>query len=167
MGASTSSTRKLTVENEDPTGVIQLSEEVVNRIKGSKVKSPEVLQGKAEEGGQFPVYWNPASLTSQQIQEITSAELEKNDQYWQQRIKNIEEKHKKLNLVLEEEYKKAVKEFSVKKIDRKLPPCKDTERAVKECYLENPQEPMKCAKVVQAFQECVDSRRNALLASRG
>ncbi|CAH1102170.1 unnamed protein product [Psylliodes chrysocephalus] len=170
MGGSSSATRKLTVENDDPTSVIKVSEEVVDRLRGSNVvrtKEPQYGKPPPDQGGQFPLYWNPSNLTSQQIQHLTANELQKNDQYWQQRIKNLEEKHKKMNQVMEDEYVKAVNEFTAKKIDRKLPPCKETEHAVKECYLEYPREPMRCAKVVQAFQECVDLKRNTLLLSRG
>lgn len=34
MGGSTSKTRKLTVENDDPTSVIKVSDDVVDRIRG-------------------------------------------------------------------------------------------------------------------------------------
>lgn len=34
MGGSPSKTRKFTVENDDPTSVIKVSEDVVERIKG-------------------------------------------------------------------------------------------------------------------------------------
>uniref|UniRef100_A0A6P7F386 Uncharacterized protein LOC114325890 n=1 Tax=Diabrotica virgifera virgifera TaxID=50390 RepID=A0A6P7F386_DIAVI len=103
MGASSSATRKLTVENDDPTSVIKVSEEVVDRLKGS--------QGKV-----------------MNLEEMSSGKLGRYAQ--------------------------------------NIPPCKDTERAVMECYKCNPHEPMKCARVVQAFQECVDLKRNCLLANR-
>lgn len=38
MGGATSKTRKLTVENDDPTSVIKVSEGVVDRIRGSQSK---------------------------------------------------------------------------------------------------------------------------------
>lgn len=38
MGGSSSATRKLTVENDDPTSVIKVSEEVVDRLRGSNGK---------------------------------------------------------------------------------------------------------------------------------
>ncbi|CAG9826680.1 unnamed protein product [Diabrotica balteata] len=172
MGASSSATRKLTVENDDPTSVIKVSEEVVDRLKGSQVVRNEFKQQAIPppvQGGPFPIFINEPSLNSYQLRQANVAELKKNDEYWQQRLKNLEEKHKKINDVLDQEYQKALEELSSGKLGRiakNLPPCKDTERAVMECYKCNPNEPMKCARVVQAFQECVDLKRNCLLANR-
>lgn len=36
MGASPSRTRKLTIENDDPTSVIKVSDDVVARLKGKQ-----------------------------------------------------------------------------------------------------------------------------------
>lgn len=36
MGAGSSRTRKLTIENEDPTSVIKVSDDVVERLKGKQ-----------------------------------------------------------------------------------------------------------------------------------
>lgn len=46
MGGSSSQTRKFVVENEDPTSVIKVSEEVVDRIKGSLVTPSKVKSNK-------------------------------------------------------------------------------------------------------------------------
>lgn len=48
MGGTSSKTRKLVVENEDPTSVIQVSDDVANRLRGrqatpSKVKIEKPL----------------------------------------------------------------------------------------------------------------------------
>lgn len=45
-------------------------------------------------------------------------------------------------------------------------PCLDNKKAVMECYKCYPNEPMKCAKLVQAFQECVDLKRSCLMQSK-
>jgi len=45
-------------------------------------------------------------------------------------------------------------------------PCLDSKKAVMDCYKANADCPMNCAKIVQAFQECVDYKRTCLLASR-
>ncbi|XP_056643117.1 MICOS complex subunit MIC19 [Diorhabda sublineata] len=174
MGASSSATRKLTIENDDPTSVIKVSEEVVDRLTGSQVKSENVKQPPPMPpphggAGPFPMFWHEPSLNTYQVRQASTAELKKNDEYWQQRLKNLEDKHKKMNEVLDKEYEKALQEVSSKNFAgnvQNLPPCKDREHAVMECYKCNPNESMKCAKVVQAFQECVDLRRNCLLASK-
>lgn len=40
MGAGSSNTRKLTVENDNSANVIKISEDVLNRIKGFEGKDP-------------------------------------------------------------------------------------------------------------------------------
>lgn len=45
--------------------------------------------------------------------------------------------------------------------------CVEGKKAVMQCYKDNPKEPMKCAQAVQAFAECVDKHRSALVANRG
>lgn len=62
-----------------------------------------------------------------------------------------------------------LEEFQGKKtetVKMKQPPCQDNKKAVMECYQSYPTEPMKCAKLVQAFQECVDLKRACLMQSK-
>lgn len=47
------------------------------------------------------------------------------------------------------------------------PVCIDGKKAVMECYKKYPNEPMRCAREVQAFAECVDKHRFNLVANRG
>nr|XP_023026466.1 MICOS complex subunit MIC25-like isoform X2 [Leptinotarsa decemlineata] len=138
MGGSTSKTRKLTVENDDPNNVIKVSEDVVDRLRGNQTQNV--------------------------------AELKKNDEYWENRIRALEASHKKMNEIMDKEYNKAVEQFQGSKTvvkEKSLPPCTESEKAVMECYQCYPNESMRCSKIVQAFQECVDMRRSCLLANRG
>lgn len=48
----------------------------------------------------------------------------------------------------------------------KQQPCVDKKNAVIECYQCNPNDTMKCAKLVQAFQECVDLKRSCLMQNK-
>ncbi|KAF7281155.1 uncharacterized protein LOC143203828 [Rhynchophorus ferrugineus] len=177
MGGSPSKTRKLTVENDDPTSVIKVSDDVVDRIRGvaqavrkQEVAVPQVTQITTPQPATsvLPVYLHEPSLTSIQIRQANVAELQKNDDYWNSRLKALEENHKRMNKVMEEEYNKALEEFKVGKPAQGLKeiPCLDMKKAVMECYRCNPDEPMRCSKIVQAFQECVDHKRSCLLASR-
>ncbi|KAG5898406.1 hypothetical protein JTB14_030384 [Gonioctena quinquepunctata] len=177
MGGSSSKTRKLTVENDDPSNVIKVSEDVVDRIRGNQMVRQDSQRNQGlqppPQGTPImttPYFLNEPSLTTLQLRQQNVAELKKNDEYWENRIKALEASHKKMNEVMEQEYTKAVEEFSGSKkvvTGRILPPCKDSERAVMECYKCYPDEPMRCAKIVQAFQECVDMKRSCLLANRG
>lgn len=47
------------------------------------------------------------------------------------------------------------------------PVCSEGKRAVMDCYKRNPKEPMKCAKEVQAFADCVDKHRSDIISNRG
>lgn len=62
-----------------------------------------------------------------------------------------------------------LEEFQGKKTEVgkiKTPPCLDKKKAVMECYQCYPNETMKCAKLVQAFQECVDLKRTCLMQNK-
>ncbi|XP_030766020.1 uncharacterized protein LOC115890050 [Sitophilus oryzae] len=176
MGGTPSKTRRLTLENNDPNSVIKVSDDVVDRIRGvaQTVRKPEVITPTVpqitnpQHTAVLPVYLHEPSLTSIQIRQANVAELKKNDDYWSNRLKALEDNHKKMNSVIEEEYNKAVEEFKVGRPTQVLKeiPCLESKRAVMECYKCYPNEPMRCAKIVQAFQECVDHKRNCLLASR-
>lgn len=51
---------------------------------------------------------NEPSLTTLQLRQANVAELQKNDEYWQNRMKHLEENHKKINEVMEQETQRAV-----------------------------------------------------------
>ncbi|KAJ8924718.1 hypothetical protein NQ315_000870 [Exocentrus adspersus] len=177
MGGTASRTRKLTVENDDPTNVITVSEGVVDRIRGNQMVRKEAQQSPAVAAppavGPFlaaPLFLNEPSLTSLQLRQAHVAELKENDEYWTNRMKTLESNHKKINEVLDNEFKKAAQEIqqtSHKISTSSQPPCQTSQKAVLECYKHYPNEPMRCAEVVQAFQECVDTKRSSVIANRG
>ncbi|XP_066249986.1 MICOS complex subunit Mic19 [Euwallacea similis] len=174
MGANPSKTRTLTVENDDPTSVIKVSDDVVDRIRGvvktvrgqepTYPQSPIITHAPTG----VPVYLYEPSLTSLQIRQANVAELKKNDEYWENRLRSMEDDHKKMKIIMDEEYQRALNEFKTGKPLQTLKeiPCLDVKKAVMECYRNNVDCPMNCAKIVQAFQECVDSKRTCLLARR-
>lgn len=55
-----------------------------------------------------PPYWYEPSLTSIQLRQANAQELKKNDAYWENRIRNLEANHKKMQEIMDLEYKKAV-----------------------------------------------------------
>ncbi|XP_044254526.1 MICOS complex subunit MIC25 isoform X2 [Tribolium madens] len=177
MGGSQSRTRKLTVENDDPTSVIKVSDDVVQRIKNNSQARPAAPEPSYQQAPPQqavpvqPMFIYEPSVTSVQLRQANLAELKKNDHYWENRLKNQQANHQKINEIMEAEYKKAIEEMEVtektKTPSRALPPCQDAKEAVMRCYREHANEPMKCAKIVQAFQQCVDSKRASLIANRG
>lgn len=55
------------------------------------------------------LFLNEPSLTSLQLRQAHVAELKKNDEYWQNRIKTMENNHKKINEIMDNEFSKAVR----------------------------------------------------------
>lgn len=54
-----------------------------------------------------------------------------------------------------------------KKMTDDLTACCDNRKAVVDCYRKYPNEPMRCAKEVLAFTQCVDFKRSVLMENRG
>lgn len=70
-----------------------------------------------------------------------------------------------------DEFLSQLQESNVKKEEKKVmddfSPCCDNRKAVVDCYKKYPNEPMRCAKEVQEFTQCVDFKRNVLMENRG
>ncbi|XP_031356178.1 MICOS complex subunit MIC19 isoform X1 [Photinus pyralis] len=171
MGSGSSRTRKLTLDNEDASNVIKVSEDVVQRLKSdSQVRSvqrQEVIA--AVPNGPAPIYYYEPRLTSLQFQQEKSEALKKNDEYWERRIKDLESYHMEMHKVMEGEYNKAINEMNTK--EKKLyacdtPPCQISKARVLECYKRNPNQAMKCLKEVEAFTACVDLQRSILIDAK-
>ncbi|XP_021934870.1 MICOS complex subunit MIC19 [Zootermopsis nevadensis] len=149
MGSSQSTnTRRISIPNDDPSSVIKVSDSVVQRLKGGT----EVPRSQSES------------------RPDKEAALQENDQYWERRLKTLEDNHMLISRKMEEEYRKAVDEveelFSRLPAKREQPPCTIAGQYVKECYQKNPREVLKCSKEVEAFAACVDMKRVNLLDSR-
>jgi coiled-coil-helix-coiled-coil-helix domain-containing protein 3 len=182
MGASQSAnTRRISVTNDDPASVIKVSESVVQRLKGVREVKDSLFESRPESQPQFDTekvtssfphsyYGRGAPKTSLEIRQDQEAALRENDQYWEKRLKTIEDNHKMINRKMEDEYKKAAKEIEelFSRLPAKLqqPPCTNAGQHVKNCYQQNPREVLKCAKEVEAFAACVDMNRVNLLDSR-
>nr|XP_014281081.1 uncharacterized protein LOC106683872 isoform X2 [Halyomorpha halys] len=144
MGGSHSA-RKLSVENEnDPSTVIKVSENVVQRIRSGAAAEAE------------------SEFRKQKHQEVED-ELQKNNQYWERRIACLQESHQKINQIMEEEYIKSVEDMK-----RQLPrippehaklPCQDKKGMLLTCYKMYPKRPLLCAQEVEAFNCCMKNER--------
>ncbi|EAL41223.4 AGAP000375-PA [Anopheles gambiae str. PEST] len=136
MGAASSNPRTLVVNNDSPAGLIDISDDVVQRLKSglpSKAQgrngsdSPQQQQQQQGGGGDsgapagrgpssYPnplpppsvVYQGELPLTSMQVLQEKERELRENDVYWTQRLKALEANLAKTNQVLEKEYSDAV-----------------------------------------------------------
>lgn len=137
MGSGQSA-RKLTISNEEEVGVIKVSNAIVQRLaqgerarareSSSDTRSHASTQHPAPPGattvapqpseampGQ-PVYYYPEiTMSALQMQQQMEEELKLQNQYWQKRLRNLENGYQRINHVLEDEYKKAASETSIDK----------------------------------------------------
>lgn len=179
-GLQSTGTRRISVPNDDTSGVIKVSDSVVQRLKGgaeikeSQSESTPVSQPQSDVQpvtSSFPPYYGRGTpKTSLEIRQDKEEALRENDQYWEKRLKTMEDNHMMMSRRMEEEYKQAAKEveelFSRLPAKREQPPCANAGEYVKSCYQKNPGEILKCAKEVEAFAACVDMKRINRLDSR-
>lgn len=189
------STRKLTISNEEEIGVIKVSNAVVQRLaQGTNEVSNEAMKdvssftpsksvnstaglpplhsGEVPSG--YPVYYYPElTLSALEIQQQKEEELQAQNQYWQRRMQNLEKKHLMIDHILEEEYKKALNEFSSIGKGPKggeglgnEQPCITGKEKVLKCYQDHPKEILKCSNLVEEFSNCVDQRRVNFITTR-
>lgn len=129
MGSSQSA-RKLTITNEEETGVIKLSNSLVQRIaQKEKEKAESTTPGQyptpssattvspAASNATFghPVYYYPElTMSAHQIQQQKEQELRQQEQYWRGRLQSVDDSYQKINRILAEEYQKTIAETSAK-----------------------------------------------------
>ncbi|XP_058127369.1 uncharacterized protein LOC131290865 isoform X1 [Anopheles ziemanni] len=194
MGAASSNPRTVLVNNDSPAGLIDISDDVVQRLTSGQ---PPKAQGRSEQpaqpqrgntpDGRAPTTGGPSSypnppvspavvyqgelpLTSMQVLQEKERELRENDVYWTQRLKTVEANLAATNQVMEKEYNEAIadvkKRFATSGVQQQLPPCQDLKAKVIECYRKNPNETLRCAAEVQQFTDCVNLHRIQLLQQR-
>lgn len=146
MGGSSSTTRKLEIENPN---VITLSDKVVERLRGQEQPGP------ADHGSfSVPTYVQPSSL---QVQKVVQQELEENDKRWEQRFSRINDSQIAQNRKVEYEYKRTYE--SVKKL---LPAigegvlskaALEKENGVLDCLANNKGAPLNCTDTIKDYQK--------------
>ncbi|XP_031356179.1 MICOS complex subunit MIC19 isoform X2 [Photinus pyralis] len=137
MGSGSSRTRKLTLDNEDASNVIKVSEDVVQRLKSDSQEKSEALKKNDE-------YWE------RRIKDLESYHMEMHkvmEGEYNKAINEMNTKEKKLYAC-------------------DTPPCQISKARVLECYKRNPNQAMKCLKEVEAFTACVDLQRSILIDAK-
>ncbi|XP_012276775.1 uncharacterized protein LOC105697737 isoform X2 [Orussus abietinus] len=194
MGAS-SSTRKLTIPNKEEVGVIKLSTAIVERLQGSGETAANVAATDTAEVGTsftlaaplpernfapppsgevppYPTQYPGFTISALQMQQSKQREIEDQEAYWRNRLRNLQKNHEKINKILEDEYKRAVEEYSTPAGKREAiakysaVPCTENSQKVLKCYQDHPKEILKCSELVEEFSNCVDQRRARLIAAR-
>jgi len=182
MGKGQSKTRTVSFDNENP-GIIDISEDVVSRLKRDMQKEREIQKAEAREQRQQPVqqqqiqqapatiiYQGAPTITALQVRKEKEAALFANDQYWANRLKNQEAEFLKNSKIMEQEFNDTVSavknRFATPSLASQLPPCQDLKNKVIECYRKNPTETLKCSAEVRQFVDGVNSSRTAAIDSK-
>lgn len=172
MGKGQSKTRTVSFENES-SGIIDISEDVVSRLKKDMQKDREIKKAEQREvQQQTPVippiptviYQSSApTITAMQVRKEKEAELFANDQYWGERLKKQEDEFLKNNKILEKEFNDTIGEvknrFKHSAFANQAPPCQEFKSRIIDCYRKNPTETLKCANEVQEFMNCINRAR--------
>ncbi|XP_065094277.1 MICOS complex subunit mic25-a-like [Ochlerotatus camptorhynchus] len=187
MGASSSTPRTVSVDNDSPAGVIDISDDVVQRLKTGlppKEGARQQPQGASRPSVDSSVpssypnplpppsagYYGEPSLTSMQVRREKEQELRANDIYWTKRLQTLEANLQKTNQILEKEYNDAIvdvkKRFDSTAVAHQLPPCQDLKAKVVECYKKNQHETLNCSAEVRAFTDGVNLHRIQLLKEK-
>uniref|UniRef100_A0A0A9W148 Coiled-coil-helix-coiled-coil-helix domain-containing protein 3, mitochondrial n=1 Tax=Lygus hesperus TaxID=30085 RepID=A0A0A9W148_LYGHE len=194
MGGSQSA-RKVTLDNPNPdphdlNNVIRVSDNVVQRLK-----NPQYLSNAADAAGQTsedkpkPMIGSPVSkpqfyslrdemrvhglpyLTTKDIQEYVQSEVDQTNKYWEERMKKLQEGHKRMEEKMLDEYAKAQIELE-KHLPRKIPedaevPCTDLSGDLAKCFKKNQKESLKCLPQIEAFKGCLSEARKHIVQVQG
>ncbi|XP_073985819.1 coiled-coil-helix-coiled-coil-helix domain containing 3 isoform X1 [Rhodnius prolixus] len=173
------STQRISIDNEgDPASVIKVSESVVDRLKGGtdqtmEKEEEEISKPNVRNYGlthfhhvavpeNLPIQGLPY-ITSKDIQQVLEKEIQKNNEYWEKRIGELQKTHEQMDKIMEEEYLKATEEIKkilpkVRPANAKLP-CQGGRSDVTKCYKSHPQQPLNCAAEVEQFANCLTNTR--------
>ena len=173
MGGSSSSPRKITLENPDET-VIKITDTVVERLQSAN----EQEKGKRRPEEPKPSiphearsYSDALPATSHQYRRSLDDEIEKNNAHWEKRLRKLQDGYVEFNTELKREYTKAVAEVSQtlgeQFVSKDFPDtCQESQRNVLECYSLNRNQSLQCSKEVQKFNNCVSSRMNTMMKAK-
>lgn len=171
MGGSQSNPRKISLENPDEQ-VFKLTESAINRIRETTkeitTEEPEKQNSTVDHDVSDS---NIVFITSQQIRREVNNAIDKNNAYWENRLKVLKDGYRKTNIHLEEEFNKAVKEVNQSlgkhfTSNRNEDSCKQSKKNVIECYNLNKNQPLLCSEQVQKFNECVTHEMSIMLKTK-
>jgi hypothetical protein len=161
MGGSSSSPKTVTVEQDDGSTVVSVSEAVARRLLG-KPDAPAVDTSRvAEDKLKKDVSSFPVPSGREDKMNMLEA--------YQDRIQVLERHTSGLEQLSREKFEETVAEVEAKfmKPAATAPVCVELQNAVLRCYQENQTSTLNCAPQVRAFKECVEQQRQALVARKG
>lgn len=176
MGSTGSVPRKLTINNPDDATIIKVTENVVDRLQEANtkedaslpqnaIKKTEFLDGNSVLDSKEAVFISSFNIKSQ----IENA-IEKNDKYWENRIKLLRDVYRKINVELKNEYDKAITEVNqslgkqyLTNDKGNLQLCQNVRNDVIQCYNANKNRPLLCHEEVKNFNQCVFNQTDIAL----
>ncbi|XP_002737882.1 MICOS complex subunit mic25-like [Saccoglossus kowalevskii] len=158
MGGSSSTPKKVTVEMDQETGTVKISEAVVRRMMGE-----EEPKGSVEQTGSQKT----STAVDLERDEEFQKQLKLSEGQWKEKLRQAELKNAELYRMTSEQFTKAAEDVESKFIHQSYQPvCKDLQEEVLKCYTINPRETLNCEAEVRAFTNCVDLTRNSVLTKR-
>ncbi|CAH1784687.1 unnamed protein product [Owenia fusiformis] len=157
MGGSSSTTRKVTVEESEGNGVVKISEDVVRRLKGES--TVPVIGDKSERLSGIEVL----------DRKKHDKEMKNLQAYYEERLQYLEQMNSQLYQTTTDQFAKAVQEVEQKFLKQTSSPvCQELQSEVVACYNANPKQTLLCSAQIKAFTDCVDKyRQNKLTRGNG
>uniref|UniRef100_T1INE3 CHCH domain-containing protein n=1 Tax=Strigamia maritima TaxID=126957 RepID=T1INE3_STRMM len=170
MGGS-NSTRRITVVNDESTGVIKISDSVVNRLREPFATMPQPppqlpLPTPSRAALPKPTVRSEDSSTKMREDEPHAKGLR--EHYWREKFRELEKRHAGILKQTTDEFNRGlqtVEELFSNPTVTGI--CEEVEAKVYECYKTNPHSSLDCARQVQAFTDCVQAFRLRTLVAKG
>lgn len=176
---NTPSNRRVTVVNDDVVGVVQVSENVVRRLKSKPPPPNDNKPNDFEERREAPIPAAPApappsyipfappepfSTTLEQRQKYHE-EFKKAEKSWNNRIHELETQNRLLFETAKDKFAATLHEVESNHVKNSYAPvCPDKQHQVLRCYKDNGKLPLNCSREVHDFMECVDKVRMTALS---
>ncbi|KAK2194212.1 hypothetical protein NP493_1g00059 [Ridgeia piscesae] len=155
MGGSSSTPKTVTMETDNVTGVVKVSESVARRLIGK----PDILPDKP----QHEMDAARSLMSDEKMEEIRNLE-----KYYRDRVENFKQQNDKLYSATKEEFARVVDDLEHKFRSYTCTPiCHELEQKVIQCYQDNPKQTLNCSSVVKEFSDCVRKNREHLLMASG
>lgn len=160
---SEQSTRRVTIDvDNSQTSSIKISSDVLQRLK----EQDEIVGPVSTTTTTIPQVSAKPHFSMPPVQD--SAELERLEKLYAERLKRLENLNSQLHTESKENFSQAVKEVEQKFLTQTFSPiCQDKQQSVLDCYRKNPGKPILCSSEVKNFLSCVNDTRQRVLTKKG
>ncbi|XP_074644773.1 MICOS complex subunit mic25a-like [Tubulanus polymorphus] len=158
MGGNSSSTRRITIEEDDGPGMVKISSSVVRRLKG---------EAEIHGDDTSPKTGKP-KLASKSAPMQSVDDLKRIENMYHSKFQQLEKKQAEMYRDNKDQFTQAVEEVEKKFVKQTFNPvCQDLQQAVLECYQKNPKQSLLCSTQVKDFMQCVEDTRKNVLTRKG